>query len=290
MAVTKGSDNEFPSVLFAEQGGDPATPAAGTQRLFVDSADGLLKLIDDTGTVTAVGGGSSDLDAIITASSGQDIADALAGAAAPDAGNVFATMADVGGSSLDWTLDVNQSGASFTGWAANTSDGGTWSSNGTEIIQTSTSASVRRANKTAQTPLGWPMILQAECQVVTAVGGNNRVGIGITDGTSGGFGYVAYLDSGADVVAVEIDSSIAVASYAHTLNTATWYTLRLVFGAYWVSVYVDGTFKGNAMLNVGTTAAPRNSAINSEFLSLISYGASVKWRNIKVWSLSTGAP
>ncbi len=42
-------------------------------------------------------GGSTDLDAIITASAGQDIADALAGAAAPDAGNVFATMADVGG-------------------------------------------------------------------------------------------------------------------------------------------------------------------------------------------------
>ncbi len=40
---------------------------------------------------------SSDLDAIIAASAGQDIADALAGAAAPDAGNVFATMADVGG-------------------------------------------------------------------------------------------------------------------------------------------------------------------------------------------------
>jgi hypothetical protein len=57
MAVTKGSDNEFPSVLFAEQGSDPATPAAGTQRLFVDSADGLLKLIDDTGTVTAIDSG-----------------------------------------------------------------------------------------------------------------------------------------------------------------------------------------------------------------------------------------
>jgi hypothetical protein len=41
--------------------------------------------------------GSSDLDTIIAASSGEDIADALAGAAAPDAGNVFATMADVGG-------------------------------------------------------------------------------------------------------------------------------------------------------------------------------------------------
>jgi hypothetical protein len=38
-----------------------------------------------------------DLDAVIAASSGQDIADALSGAATPTAGNVFATMADVGG-------------------------------------------------------------------------------------------------------------------------------------------------------------------------------------------------
>lgn len=37
------------------------------------------------------------LDTILAASSGEDIADALSGAAAPDAGNVFATMADVGG-------------------------------------------------------------------------------------------------------------------------------------------------------------------------------------------------
>lgn len=93
--MTAGSDNPFPSILLAEHV-DPATPPSGHWRLFVDT-DNILKIIDDAGTVSAVGGGSSDLDAIITASSGQDIADALAGAAAPDSGNVFATMADVGG-------------------------------------------------------------------------------------------------------------------------------------------------------------------------------------------------
>ncbi len=52
----------------------------------------------DTHDHTGVPGvGSDDLDAILTASAGEDIADALTGAAAPDAGNVFATMADVGG-------------------------------------------------------------------------------------------------------------------------------------------------------------------------------------------------
>lgn len=49
MANTKGSDNPFPSVLFAEHV-DPANPPADFQRLFVDT-DHLLKLRDSSGTV-----------------------------------------------------------------------------------------------------------------------------------------------------------------------------------------------------------------------------------------------
>lgn len=45
----KASDNEYPSVLFDEQGSDPATPASGTWRLFAKSTG--LYLIDDTGSV-----------------------------------------------------------------------------------------------------------------------------------------------------------------------------------------------------------------------------------------------
>jgi hypothetical protein len=62
-------------------------------------------------------GGSSDLDAIIAASSGQDIADALAGAAAPDAGNVFATMADVGGGGGVPLAFVRYAGGSDTNYS-----------------------------------------------------------------------------------------------------------------------------------------------------------------------------
>ncbi len=56
--VTVGSDNPYPSVLFVE-GAAPTTPAANTQRLFVDTADGLLKLKDDAGVVTAIGGSAT---------------------------------------------------------------------------------------------------------------------------------------------------------------------------------------------------------------------------------------
>jgi hypothetical protein len=62
--MTKASDNPFPSVLVAE-GTTPASPAAGDQRLFVDSADHKLKRVNSSGTVTTVeGGGTSALTLI----------------------------------------------------------------------------------------------------------------------------------------------------------------------------------------------------------------------------------
>lgn len=94
----KVDENLFPKVILRESandGSDFSNPAADHRVLFLGE-DGLLHLRDSAGTVTTPGG-ATDLDAIVAASSGQDVADALAGAAAPDAGNVFATMADVGG-------------------------------------------------------------------------------------------------------------------------------------------------------------------------------------------------
>lgn len=56
----KAEDNEFPSVLFAEQAAAPTTPGAGLWRAFFKS-DGLY-VVDDAGTVTGpfgTGGGGS---------------------------------------------------------------------------------------------------------------------------------------------------------------------------------------------------------------------------------------
>lgn len=53
--TTLGSNNPFPSVLFANHV-DPSTPGAGTARLFVDT-DKVLKLIDEDGTVTEFSSG-----------------------------------------------------------------------------------------------------------------------------------------------------------------------------------------------------------------------------------------
>lgn len=49
--MAKVSDNEFPKVILIEQASPPDTPASGTQKLFLDSADGHLKRVDDSDTV-----------------------------------------------------------------------------------------------------------------------------------------------------------------------------------------------------------------------------------------------
>lgn len=58
--MAKASDNEFPSVLFGEQASAPATPAAGTVRLFHDDA-GNLKVVDDAGTVRTLADAGADV-------------------------------------------------------------------------------------------------------------------------------------------------------------------------------------------------------------------------------------
>lgn len=55
--MAKASDNVFPKVFFSEV--VPATPAAGTQVVYIDPADHKLKRKDSIGAVTTVEGSSS---------------------------------------------------------------------------------------------------------------------------------------------------------------------------------------------------------------------------------------
>src|SRR5881392_3327219 len=70
--MVKASDNEFPSFLVKE-GTAPASPAAGDQRLFIDSADHVLKRKNSSGTVTSVessGGAPSTAQYIVGVADG----------------------------------------------------------------------------------------------------------------------------------------------------------------------------------------------------------------------------
>lgn len=57
--MTKASDNAFPSILITE-GTEPSAPAAGKQRLYIDSTTHKLKRTDSSGTDVTVEGGLAD--------------------------------------------------------------------------------------------------------------------------------------------------------------------------------------------------------------------------------------
>lgn len=59
MALPTASDNAFPKVIIAE-GSAPASPSAGQFKLYVDSADHLLKYKNSSGTVVTLGAGIAD--------------------------------------------------------------------------------------------------------------------------------------------------------------------------------------------------------------------------------------
>jgi hypothetical protein len=56
--MAKASDNAYPSILITE-GTVPASPAAGKQRLYIDSTTHLPKVVNSSGTASNVGGGSA---------------------------------------------------------------------------------------------------------------------------------------------------------------------------------------------------------------------------------------
>lgn len=66
--MTKASDNAFPSILITE-GTEPSAPAAGKQRLYIDSTTHKLKRTDSSGVDVTIesAGGSVATDAIFDA-------------------------------------------------------------------------------------------------------------------------------------------------------------------------------------------------------------------------------
>lgn len=92
-----GSNNPFPKVIFVEQGSTPTTPAAGQQKLFIDSTTHHLNRVDSSSVVV-------DLEAI-----GQVLS---ADPASPVNGTFWVT--DDGGSPAAIKLRFRKGGISYT--------------------------------------------------------------------------------------------------------------------------------------------------------------------------------
>jgi len=111
--MTTVANNNSPHLTLVEQGDTPTTPDAGKQKLFIDSADGKLKRVDESDVVTnieeAAAGAPSDAEYLVSASSGglsvEVVIPGLAGS--PD-------IAGAGGAGVSYEFD---SGASPLTWS-----------------------------------------------------------------------------------------------------------------------------------------------------------------------------
>ena len=244
----------------------------------------VLSATSNTMTITSLGGGvagiqsngSNSLTGLVNLQAGSGIALTVSGQ------NITITNTSGGsGSALGWNLDVSQPGTSFTGWTARD---GTWSSNGTEIIQTDTAGSVSRvATFDTLVPLGYGAIIEAEVYVDTGTTANQIAGIIVSDSASNN-GIMYFVDHQGDILGVDRDVDTAYFTLSTTLAIQTWYKLRMVIGGSWASLYLDGVLKGNILLPVATFR------VSSDRVGLVTYSATGKFRNFKVWTLSTGAP
>lgn len=200
-----------------------------------------------------------------------------------DNGDGSVTYTPAGGGGVSWELEVDEDGSSFANFTAIT---GTWSSNGTIIQQTGTpSAATKQARYNNIVPLGWGLIVQSDIRLPSAgqgVGANIQAKLVIgTPSTGAGNGLAVVVDDGTNNVQLERYALATIGSYVQSINQDQWYTVRLVVANRWASIYVDGVLVGSG---------PADVTALGEYFILSTFRALVDFRNIKIWTLSGGAP
>jgi hypothetical protein len=186
-----------------------------------------------------------------------------------------------GGSSHSWETVLDLPGTTFNTTTDWTVVAGAWSSNGTEIVQATTTGVNRAYLKKKMLP--GAIIVDVEIMVTAQTGADTQAGvvIGSPGGTTGGATLYRLHMNGAtaDYFQVEQDGTVArlqVAINWGGLNV--WKKLRCVQFANSASIYLDGVLLGSAANAIVTSIG------DSTYVGLKTNTASIKVRNLKVWN------
>jgi hypothetical protein len=183
-----------------------------------------------------------------------------------------------------WSLAINESGASFANWTAGA---GTWSSDGTNIIQTDSSAAGHYAYFTAQVATTWRFVFQLDMFVVS---GGSTTTLGVTLSLTGNSSTRLFTEICGDATHVatmrvgEVGVSQTDNTGLFSVNHGNWFT-------YTGSVFTDlgsGNSYIEGWINRNYIAAVRNAVgdpVSQPNFGLSTFGASVKYRNIKVMTI-----
>ena len=187
---------------------------------------------------------------------------------------------------VTWEQQADEDGSSFANFTAAS---GTWSSNGTEIIQTDTTATYRRARYNVAQALGYGQIVECDVYFPSSgqgAGANIQAALLLAfDGANGG-GLAVVMDDGtSNVVEFAKDGVASLGTVAFTIARDTWYTLRCVHNNGIVTAFVDGALIGSAIVAAASTY---DSPV--QYIGLMTYGSSARFRNFKSWTLSGGTP
>lgn len=176
-----------------------------------------------------------------------------------------------GGAGGGWDLVIDEDGTSFSNFTAAS---GSWSSDGTVIKQTDTSATRRKARHNTKIITAL-CVVECEVQLRTS-GGTNQGGIIVGfDGSNAG-GAAAFVAE-ADTVHVESESSVNKYTYSTTINVNTWYKIRVLHTGGVVTVYLDDVL----IFSAGNLPNTSNAA---DYIGLMTYGAEVWFRNYRAWN------
>jgi len=192
-------------------------------------------------------------------------------------------LAAGGGAASPWKKIVDEDGTSFSNW---TSGSGTWSSNGTEIIQTDTAGSHRFAKYNNRLPVGTPLYVECEMFMVSTTTARAMGFAALWSGATGNFDApggcgnptIGFSGSGSgDLAGCDRAGQANLASLSYAWGThSTWVTVGILIAGDLISSFVAGLHTG-----VAVKVAP--TATDLSYIGLHSFTASVKYRNFRVY-------